>query len=480
MSIGKAKRKKVPQQAQEGESAAPVSTDVLKVKDKTDGETKKSGKRRHSPEQDEPVKRSRGRPSKSDSESATKSPKLPRTHSGDISPQGGPRQGSSPGSSTKVAMKPSGGTSDDKAILTSPSDDSVNKLIHKQTPPATFSRTGDTPLDDVKLEGLQVDDLPTLDEDQPDDPLFDLPRTDYQLSQSRSVSVNGESTPLPSHRARAANPLVKMVDDPNFGLGMDSAIAAKARLISQPAATANNDETPSNSGPSRAPAFKPGPSRTSQGLQTKNRSSLLVFHKGSLQTRKGKYTPSESNSGSVDVSPDGNDQVDQGNENGSGDDTMEVDDALALDTDKAPTGQELLQMAGLNEADAEALPDFEDDVPDGVASASKEVLTQSRYVLYKSLLGCNLTNALLHKVSRKRPRTCFQQSRHRRSSVPSTLLGSGLQFLTLCRYHFINVGLSTLLTSVKWLRHKCNRGISAQYDSNCCTGSCVPVVLPDP
>jgi hypothetical protein len=58
---------------------------------------------------------------------------------------------------------------------------------------------------------------------------------------------------------------------------------------------------------------------------------------------------------------------------------MEVDGILALDSslEKAPTGQELLQMAGLNEADAEALPDFEDDPAEEVAPAAKEATVQS-------------------------------------------------------------------------------------------------------
>jgi hypothetical protein len=178
-----------------------------------------------------------------------------------------------------------------------------------------------------------------------------------------------------------------MADDPNFGLGMNSVIAAKARAIGQSATAASNGEKPSNSGPSSASTSKPRPGRS---LQTKNRSSLLVFQKGSLQTRKGKYKPSESNSGAADASPNENGQVNQQYENGWGDDSMEVDGILALDSslEKAPTGQELLQMAGLNEADAEALPDFEDDPAEEVAPAAKEATVQSRYVLYILLLHC--------------------------------------------------------------------------------------------
>ena len=45
-----------------------------------------------------------------------------------------------------------------------------------------------------------------------------------------------------------------------------------------------------------------------------------------------------------------------------------------------------------------------------------------------------LADALLRIASRRRSKTCSQHSRRRRFSVPSALLGSGLQFLTLCTH----------------------------------------------
>jgi hypothetical protein len=245
-------------------------------------------------------------------------------------------------------------------------------------------------------------------EDDSDDPLFDSPKADHLSLPRRSTSANDGSAPLPSHRVRAANPLIKVADDPNLGFRMDSAIAAKARL-------ASHGEGSSTDGSSRA-ASKPGPAR-SQGLQTKNRSSLLVFQKGSLQTRKGKYRPSDSN---PDAAPNGNGQVDQDDENSWGDDAMLVDDVVALDPPpvKAPTGQELLQMAGLDETDATALPDFEDDTPEEVASAPKESSAQHRYVRHTQLSNV---------VSRIR---CFSKScTSSWKPVPIKIIFVALQFL---------------------------------------------------
>jgi hypothetical protein len=364
MSTGKAKRKKAPQDLQDEE---PAASDLPGAKVELDKETKKSGKRKRSPEKDEPVKR--GRSSNTDSESPTKSKTKPLPHMkcDDVSSEGQSQREPSPGPSTKHAGKTLGGISAAAIILASPSED--------VEPALGAPYNGDMPPDDLK--DSQVDDQPAHDDS--DDPLFNSPKANRMSLPGRSASANDESASLPSHRARAANPLIKMADDPNLGLGMDSAIAAKARL-------ATNGETSSKGGPSRAAASKPGPARSSQGLQAKNRSSLLVFQKGSLQTRKGKYGPSESN---PDGSHSGSGQVDQDDGNRWGDDSMVIDDVVVLDASpvKVPTGQELLEMAGLKEVDAEALPDFvEDDGPEEVAPAPKEASTQHRYVSYSQFL----------------------------------------------------------------------------------------------
>jgi hypothetical protein len=356
---------------QDEESTAPTLADVPEAKDELDKESKKSGKRRRSPEKDEPVIRKRVRHSIADSELAIKpkSQSISHINGDDLSPEGLSQQGSSPGPSTNYFGKASGGTLSAEITLGTVSENIIKlPLVHDQSPSAA-PPNGDTLTDDLK----EVEDQQA--EDDSDDPLFDSPKADHLSLPRRSTSANDTSAPLPSHRARAANPLIKVADDPNLGLRMDSAIAAKARF-------ASHGEGSSTGGSSRA-ASKPGSAR-SQGLQAKNRSSLLVFQKGSLQTRKGKYRPSDTN---PDAAPNGNGQVDPDGENSWGGDAMLVDDVLALDPPpvKAPTGQELLQMAGLDETDATALPDFEDDSPEEIALAPKESSAQHRYVRGRQL-----------------------------------------------------------------------------------------------
>jgi hypothetical protein len=291
-----------------------------------------------------------------------------------ISHQGNPPV-SSPGPFATHSGRPSDGILDDEITLVSSLEESVDKgSAHAQT---SSHKTLPLPSLDYFKE-LEMNDQPVNSESN--DLLFGSPKADSPSPPRRSAPVNGGSSSLPSHRARAANPLIKMADDPNFGLGMNTAIAAKARLVSLSTLASSTSEAPLKDGPSRISAFKPPPGRSSQGLQKTNRSSLLVFQKGSLQTRKGKYRPSGNDSRDVDIAQSGSGQMDPENRDGWGDEAMQVDVDLAH-LEKAPTSQELLRMAGLSEADAEALPDFEDDGPDDAASLSKHTTTQSRYVL---------------------------------------------------------------------------------------------------
>lgn len=210
-----------------------------------------------------------------------------------------------------------------------------------------------------------------------DDALFGSPKA---LNESLESSDNSATTnKLPSHRARAANPLVKMADDFDLGHGMDSAISTKARLLAQGGAGASHGEG-STADALNTTSSKRGPGRPAQGLQAKNRSSLLVFEKGSLKSVKGRFTH-EANVGDASSSHNGSGHTDLENADGVGDDTMEVDGFLNVDSspEKVPTGQELLQMAGINASDAEALPDFEDDAPLELSPLPDEASVQSRF-----------------------------------------------------------------------------------------------------
>lgn len=113
------------------------------------------------------------------------------------------------------------------------------------------------------------------------DPLFDSPP-------SHSFDKPPEIPILPHHRARAAKPLVKLIDTTTLeNASKQSRITAKARLMSL-----HTTETPSPGGPSSNVAKrggKPGPGQSSSGLITKNRSSLLTVSKGALKSVKGKF-----------------------------------------------------------------------------------------------------------------------------------------------------------------------------------------------
>ena len=167
------------------------------------------------------------------------------------------------------------------------------------------------------------------------------------MSGSEAIRVRGDDDPLfgpsedeavalPSHRARAANPLVKMVENPNFA-GLDGAISVKTRL-----AGGNSVESPEKS-------RKPGPGRSSSGL-IKN--SLLTFRKGSLKTVKGSYKKQIDKPGSEELVHDGH-SGESMREGGSNDGNIQA----------PPTANELLDLAGLDTQNAEILSDFEEDVP---------------------------------------------------------------------------------------------------------------------
>ena len=170
----------------------------------------------------------------------------------------------------------------------------------------------------------------------------------HSMSGDEAVRTCGDGDPLfdtsedqrihlPSHRAREANPLVKMVDPPSFA-GLDGAISVKTRLSGR------------NSVKALDKSRKPGPGRSSSGL-IKN--SLLTFRKGSLKTVKGSYKKQIDEPGSegelVDNGHNGESMREGGGNNGN--------------IQTPPTADELLGLAGLDTQNAEILSDFEEDAP---------------------------------------------------------------------------------------------------------------------
>jgi hypothetical protein len=171
------------------------------------------------------------------------------------------------------------------------------------------------------------DDVGTVDDF---DPLFDV--SEDQLSN------------LPSHRARAANPLVKMVENPVLS-AMDGAISVKTRL-------AGRDFIIS---PTPEKSRKPGPGRSSSGF-IKN--SLLTFQKGSLKTVKGRYKKQTEKPGiEMEVIGDGRNPEPGGELDHSEGPNLFNNPTVQV----APTADELLGLAGLDAQNAENLSDFEED-----------------------------------------------------------------------------------------------------------------------
>jgi len=179
---------------------------------------------------------------------------------------------------------------------------------------------------------------------------------DMQVTQPRHdvESLVEPSSKIPSHRARAMNPRVKMVNDSNMA-EMDGAITVKARLMGRGDVLSSSTSAMSRKG------SKPGPGRSSSGFSQKNTSSLLMFEKGVLKTVKGRFSkPSDEEkveaAGILD---------DRGSTPASLFGDLQDDDeipGLGSSTFVAPpTAEELLELAGAKDSTLNPLPDFEDD-----------------------------------------------------------------------------------------------------------------------
>jgi hypothetical protein len=201
------------------------------------------------------------------------------------------------------------------------------------------------------------------------------------------LTMSSASHSLPPHRARTANPLVKMVDNHHFN-GMNGAISVKARVSRDTASATSNpsigssqkqngkgESLPTNT---NAALVISGPSSARPQPQ-KRTSSLLTFHKGSLKTVKGKYLsaavePQQPVAQEVNTGELFQGDADDGPVHGSmwateGNPASDVVPGLigcehpTLIPESVPTGQELLEMAGFDPQVAEELEDFEENPP---------------------------------------------------------------------------------------------------------------------
>ncbi|PBK97042.1 hypothetical protein ARMGADRAFT_1010555 [Armillaria gallica] len=207
-------------------------------------------------------------------------------------------------------------------------------------PPSEEEEDGDYAFNSAPVKSTEVSSVQyPPDSISASSPALSLP------SSSRSVAeplVASASTSIPSHRARATNPLVKMIDNHD---GMDGGISTKTRL-----------------GASSPKKAKPGPGRSSAGIITKSKSSLLTFTKGGLQSVKGKYVPEKRNEHTHDA---------------------DVEMAVVEPTETnpplpPPTGEELLNLAGLDAEAAKNLDDYEDESDSNSPTAAQSSLALAK------------------------------------------------------------------------------------------------------
>ncbi|KAI0374886.1 hypothetical protein BV20DRAFT_1110710 [Pilatotrama ljubarskyi] len=202
-----------------------------------------------------------------------------------------------------------------------------------------------------------------MDDSEPEDFTFGAPSLLTPDSTYEVIAEPGPSTAMPAHRSRAANPRVKMLDDPNL-TEASGAISVKARFMKRIAAA--NSNTVGADSPARSPRVstsKPGPGKTSAGL---------VVGGSRLVAQKGKLTTLRANAGVViSKASEGVTSVENGAAGTSGREgslfsSVDLDEVPGLgqfdsQPRSPPTGQELLKAAGIDPSAGADLPDFEED-----------------------------------------------------------------------------------------------------------------------
>lgn len=175
---------------------------------------------------------------------------------------------------------------------------------------------------------------------------------------------------LPAHRARAANPRVKLLDPEEIQVSLNGAISTKARAVTgNGRTTATNNAAAGPSVPrtdsSQSPPRKFGPPKRKL---PNRKDSLLTFEKGGLKTLKRVPKAAE---------PMQEDPV-EAQESGKvpemfdtslfGSDEESGQPGTSAQAQPKPTGKDLLALAGHNEADANDLPDFDEEPAPVVAA----------------------------------------------------------------------------------------------------------------
>ncbi|EMD38005.1 hypothetical protein CERSUDRAFT_82208 [Gelatoporia subvermispora B] len=249
----------------------------------------------------------------------------------------------SPVRSTRKAVTTSSAQSAKKATIASP-------VRSSKRPRKPTSRVRNSSPDEMLLMPVQSDEVQTPY-------VEDTDAMDVEPDED-SPSTKDAPRPrkMPAHRARKANPRVKVIEDEDLGVSLEKAIPAKARLT-----TARRG---------RVSSSKAGPGRLSSGAGADNatlpdsQEGLATPVKGK-SSAKGKYTPLRVNGVAFFERghlPSLSSQV-QDYENGRCDmEPISGPSGIANGASESALGEQpLVEVAGLNRADAEALSDYEED-----------------------------------------------------------------------------------------------------------------------
>ncbi|KAI0636976.1 hypothetical protein C8Q77DRAFT_1207118 [Trametes polyzona] len=174
----------------------------------------------------------------------------------------------------------------------------------------------------------------------------------------------GPSTSIPAHHKRAANPRVRLLDDPNL-TESSGALSVKARFMKRNTDTSTHGDAAAS--PARRPRVakgKAGPGRSSESLIVGG--SRLVAQKGKLTTVRPSAGAAISRASQELSSTEQSGDNATGGRGGLFFDVSEMDDVPGLGQvepppQSPPTGKQLLQEAGLDPSATNDLPDFEED-----------------------------------------------------------------------------------------------------------------------
>ncbi|KAI0670388.1 hypothetical protein C8Q78DRAFT_1035963 [Trametes maxima] len=288
------------------------------------------------------TKRVRGEPAEA-STSVPSHPPLPRTR----------------GRKSQTAPRPSSLSPDELLLSDSPSKPTPIRGKKKETRVTRAAQDDRSPPEGPDASAMIVDDSQGEEE-----LTFGVPTLLTPELAPAVATGSGHSSSLPAHRTRAANPRVKVLDDPNL-TEETGGISVKARFMKR--AAESNGKSSGQGGPStsrRISTGKAGPGRSSSGFDVG--SSRLVAVKGKLTTVKAKARP---------VAPRGSQEATS--KEHTGDDQHANSFPSPVDVNEVPglgqyetehgvqqpplSAKELLKVAGMDVSAGDELPDFEED-----------------------------------------------------------------------------------------------------------------------